>query len=342
MDKSNKQVFLNGIKALMDAFQADINDLSDVNNLVISNKFQLLLDRANKNMDFNGCPHCSSKHIIRYGKTKQGLQRYLCKDCGKTFTVKTGTLTAYSKKSITTWYQFIIDFLHEETIKSTSKDCMICKQTALVWRHKIANILFSDIEDPELEGTVYLDETFVRRYQPGYESNEPKEPKKRGISDQKRNIACAVDEKGNYVIEVSLPGRITSKELIRIFEDKIPSSCTVVSDSQRSYHQLMKKLEVKWIKIPSGKKEKDGYTLSKVNGLHSAIKFFLRNYRGVADKYLKHYIAIFKYRRKINRMTFKEKIDRTFGRLVLHKCNIKYRDIRGYNSADYMYAITSN
>ena len=56
---------------------------------------------------------------------------------------------------------------------------------------------------------------------------------------------------------------------------------------------------------------------------------------------MKHYIAIFKYRRQLFRMTFTDKIDMTFKHLMLHKCNIKYKDIRGRNSADYIYAITS-
>ena len=159
MDKTSRQAFLNAIQTLMDEFQADFNDLSDIHNLLISNKFQLLLDKANENATSNGCPHCNTTNLIRYGKTKQGLQRYLCKSCGKTFTVKTGTLTAYSKKSANCWYRFIIDFLHEESIKNICDDCMICKQTALVWRHKMANILSTDIKDPQLKGTVYLDET---------------------------------------------------------------------------------------------------------------------------------------------------------------------------------------
>ena len=46
MDKSSRQAFLNAIQALMDEFQADFNDLSDIHNLAISNKFQLLLDKA--------------------------------------------------------------------------------------------------------------------------------------------------------------------------------------------------------------------------------------------------------------------------------------------------------
>ena len=44
VDKSSRQAFLNAIQALMDEFQADFNDLSNIHNLVISNKFQLLLD----------------------------------------------------------------------------------------------------------------------------------------------------------------------------------------------------------------------------------------------------------------------------------------------------------
>ncbi|MBR2676794.1 MAG: hypothetical protein IKE28_07780, partial [Solobacterium sp.] len=30
------------------------------------------------------CPNCSSMHFIRYGH-KDGMQRFLCKSCGKTF-----------------------------------------------------------------------------------------------------------------------------------------------------------------------------------------------------------------------------------------------------------------
>lgn len=72
----------------------------------------------------------------------------------------------------------------------------------------------------------------------------------------KKNIACAIDEHRKEVIVVSERGRISSKELCLIFEDCIPKSCTVVSDSQRSYHKLMKNLDVIWIKIPSKKNRK--------------------------------------------------------------------------------------
>lgn len=49
----------------------------------------------------------------------------------------------------------------------------------------------------------------------------------------------------------------------------------VINDSQRSYHQLMDTLNIKWVKIPSGEKSKDGYTLEMVNRLMIELKRFL-------------------------------------------------------------------
>ena len=69
----------------------------------------------------------------------------------------------------------------------------------------------------------------------------------------------------------------------------------VINDSQRSYHQLMDALNIKWIKIPSGEKSKDGYTLEMVNRLHDRIKAFFRGKRNVMTHYLQGYLALFQY-----------------------------------------------
>lgn len=42
------------------------------------------------------CPHCNSKNVVRFSKTKQGTQRYRCKDYGKTFTTATEALFSHS------------------------------------------------------------------------------------------------------------------------------------------------------------------------------------------------------------------------------------------------------
>jgi transposase-like protein len=51
------------------------------------------------------CPHCTSEHVIRFGKHK-GRQRYRCKSCNKTFTYTTNTFLYRTRKS-DEWIVFI-------------------------------------------------------------------------------------------------------------------------------------------------------------------------------------------------------------------------------------------
>lgn len=279
------------------------------------------------NSDSSLCPRCGSTHKVKNGHDKHGNQRYTCKNCGKSFSSITGTLLSYSKKEIYQWYLYIESLLNGDTINRSAEIAGICKQTSLVWRHKILSICATLTDEaPVLDGTVYLDEKVVSINQPGIEYKEPKPVKKRGMSDQKRNIACAIDEHNNKIIEVSTAGRISSAELLRIYKTKIPSKCKVVSDSLRSYHKLMKGLEVEWIKIDSGKKEKDGYTLDKVNHLHSSIDLFLYKYRGISDKYLKNYIGLYKIKDRFPNFYKKAVLLKAVKLIFNSLCELKFKD----------------
>ena len=86
------------------------------------------------------------------------------------------------------------------SLEVCARECQISENTANRWRHKISMALYlSEFHDISLEGKVELDETLYERL------NAPEsDKKKRGISDQKVNIACAIDE--NKIIQVSIPG----------------------------------------------------------------------------------------------------------------------------------------
>ena len=53
------------------------------------------------------CLHCGSVSIKKHGKTTGGVQRYKCKDCGKTFTENYGLITHYSHLSDWQWREVI-------------------------------------------------------------------------------------------------------------------------------------------------------------------------------------------------------------------------------------------
>lgn len=165
--------------------------------------------------------------------------------------------------------------------------------SAFYCRHKILYILVQIMNEDILSDQAELDETYITFEQEGYERKG-----KRGISEYKIGIACAIDIHDNIVLSVADRGRPTSKTLIEIFDKTLTHGMKIISDSQRSYHPLMKHLNAEWKKIPTRKKEVEGYTLGRINKLHNDIKCFLQGKRNVAAHYLQGYLALFQYRRK--------------------------------------------
>ena len=93
-----------------------------------------------KDLDAVVCPHCGSVKSIKNG-TRNGRQRYLCKDCGKTFGDTNGTVAFRSKLSVGKWIEFIKLTLQGESCRTIAKELGINKQTALHNRHRVCSVL---------------------------------------------------------------------------------------------------------------------------------------------------------------------------------------------------------
>ncbi|MBO5143250.1 MAG: IS1595 family transposase [Clostridia bacterium] len=93
-----------------------------------------------KDLDTVVCPHCGSVKSIKHG-TRNGRQRYLCKDCGKTFGDTNGTVAFRSKLSVGKWIEFIKLTLQGESCRTIAKELSINKQTALHNRHRVCSVL---------------------------------------------------------------------------------------------------------------------------------------------------------------------------------------------------------
>ena len=80
------------------------------------------------------CPHCSSELISRNGKYN-GKQRYICKDCRKTFTDFTNSATYRSKKSLDKWLKYAKCMIMGLSIRKSAKIVCINISTSFFWRH---------------------------------------------------------------------------------------------------------------------------------------------------------------------------------------------------------------
>jgi len=50
------------------------------------------------------CLYCEGTHVVKNGKRKDGIQRFLCRDCRKSFIANSDSITSRTRKSVTVWF----------------------------------------------------------------------------------------------------------------------------------------------------------------------------------------------------------------------------------------------
>ena len=292
MDLDIKNMSFEKLKALKDEISYALNNAIE---------HEIVLKELNiNNFHSNGkylCNNCGSFHTHKYGKNAQAKQRYKCLTCNKVMISAQNIITFSTKKDFSQWIAFLESLLNGDSLQLSAKKADISKSTARRWRYKILAVLHEKLNKTKLFGIIQLDETLFSDVHKD-KSKPVIEVKLRGMSNQKLNVTCAIDDKHNTIIKVLETGRVSSKSLIGAYDLLIDENSIVVSDSLRSYHKLMNHLKVDWKKIPSKKKSIEQYDLQAINHFHALIKDFFYKYKGISYKYLEGYLALFDYQNK--------------------------------------------
>lgn len=253
------------------------------------------------------CKKCGGVHIVKNGKDKNGHRRYLCRDCGITFTANTGTVISCSHKSVDVWKKYISLLLNGATIEQCKKECLLSTQTAFTWRHKILNALSDSSFAESFNGLLEMDEMYVRiSYKGNHKKSKnfvmPRAPFKRGSdnrisgSNSKASVLCVVERNGSFSGKVVCVGMLNMPLLRQTFDNKISDESIILTDGLRAYGQYFKTIDAEHIVLPSNNHKptvKGAYHINNVNALHSRFRIFLSCYKGVSTKYLHNYLALF-------------------------------------------------
>ena len=258
------------------------------------------------------CPHCGCiDHIIRNGhliKTdKDGnktitKQRYLCKNCGKSFVVSSNSVASGTRKSLGTWEAFAKCMMNGFSVRKSAQICGIHRNTAFAWRHKLLDGLQQLAEQTKLDGIIEADETFFRLSFKGNHKKStfkmPRESRKRGGSAHKRGLSieqvcvpCAIDRKGHSYGKIASLGRVATKNLHSVYDGKICPESTLCTDKMNSYVRFARSKNIQLIQLKSGKEKRGIYNIQKINNYHSKLKKFMNTFNGVSTKYLNNYLV---------------------------------------------------
>lgn len=88
------------------------------------------------------CPHCSNKNIIKHGH-RRGIQRYLCKDCSKTFGATNNSFLFSTQIGYETWIHFMACELLHLSLRATSNEIGVSTTACFHMRHKYYGALES-------------------------------------------------------------------------------------------------------------------------------------------------------------------------------------------------------
>src|SRR5512139_1277030 len=105
-----------------------------------------------------GCPHCAGERIVRNGLA-DGLQRYKCRTCGKTFNALTGTPLARLRHK-GKWLEQARAMADGLTVHRAAEHLGVAASTAFRWRHRFL-ALPRGIKPAALAGVAEIDETYV-------------------------------------------------------------------------------------------------------------------------------------------------------------------------------------
>ena len=252
------------------------------------------------------CPSCGSVSIKRNG-TKDGRQRYLCRDCHKCFSDNNNSIVYKTRHTYEQWIQFINCELHDYTLKDEATTINISQTTVFSWRHKLYEAIAEVKKSIILSGIIQIDGAFLPINLKGTKpKNMPRISKKRsssayrGISHHKVCIMSAVDDNDQMFFEVVGLGSETNR-MLESLEYKIKDCSVLVSDGKFAFQTFCKKLGCTNEVIKSGHFVNDkGYNLAAINGLHSELKTTLKKRRGVSVKHLQGYLDMFLFKKLLN------------------------------------------
>ena len=278
------------------------------------------------------CPLCGT---VDAWFIKKGLQankqRYQCKECGRKFTYDTMQITAHSHQPIDSWVTVIEDTLSLTSLDDTSEKISVCHETAFNMRHKL--LAFMEIISESgaiLDELVEADETYILESQKGVkcESRKPRKhgegATKRGLSKEQYCVCVASDRNDNLVATCVNRAKPSGDDLVNALSSHIIPQSVLLCDGATAYNQLAELLECKKIELVGHESYDRIYHLNTVNSLHSRIKEMLRQFRGVASKYLNRYLALFTIIASFAKSTVAESTDHIRHSLSVMREHITY------------------
>lgn len=241
------------------------------------------------------CPRCDGRSVQRWGRFS-GRQRYRCLGCRRTFSTFTGTALYYLKR-IDLWDDFRVTMRNCLTVRESAARIGVHRDTAFRWRHRLLAAV-SGSESVMLCGNVAVGRTWFPYSTKG--QSPPRgapTPRPCDMPHWRRPrvwVVLATDEHGSAMSAVEGPTRSGAAFLTGALEGKVAPG-SVLCSSRGPYSSVAAcatRLGLNFFTLT-----RDAARDQRLEPPHLyaiRINRWLRRFRGVASRYLSHYLVWFR------------------------------------------------
>ncbi len=246
------------------------------------------------------CPRCDGTRHFRHGQAN-GLQRYRCRDCGRTFNDLSGTPLARLRMR-EKWLDYLATVRNSKPVRTAAAETGVHRNTAFRWRHRFLDRVKQDLPQ-RLHGIVEADEMFILESQKGSRKLD-RPARKRGGSAGRRGISNELDcvlvarDRGGQTIGAHVGrGALKTAHLERHLLPRLDRQVLLVSDSNAAYRAFSNKHGIahQAVNLRAGQRVRRSAAgaihVQNVNAFHQRLRQWLARFHGVASRYLPNYLG---------------------------------------------------
>ena len=252
------------------------------------------------------CPRCRGESVIRYGSYRV-FQRYLCKDCDRTFNDQTGTVFEHSAVALRKWFLAVYTYIRFNT-SLRQLDVEIDVSYKTIYRRVQRFLRALDAPRLQIEGPVEIDEFYVKAGLKGRERDQPS--RSRGLSTRGRGT-YAEDKLPVFVLadrgsgeRYVIPTKAATESRIRLLlADRQQESLTIYTDGFRAYEPLEEDdaFTREYVVHGDGEYVDRDVHVNTCESHASLARRWLSPHRGVSKDRLTPYFRAFQLRREVFR-----------------------------------------
>ena len=247
------------------------------------------------------CPCCHCMEYSRYGKTRQGIQRYRCKKCGRIYVVSDGKNLHSSKLTASELLDLAKCIYLNFSVRAVCVMTGLSPKTVILWQKRAFSIATAWIDKAQFRGKTWIDEVYFHFANGKGTLKEADESKKAGLSFSNVCVCIGYDEHGTMFCRVMKTGKVDELSILCCFSGRMDDVTLLVHDADKSHKVLIwkEKLEDKVVKsIP---KTKESLKLMKpINDYSALLVNEMRKHPGTKASSLDDRLCFISYKAWLN------------------------------------------